>query len=82
MHQVEKSGTRVASAKTLFANDDIVSEGREAAQYLTFLTHEILVLVEMLSHRGLPTPMMDESFLKKFMREVRTSFGEGEHTAR
>ena len=81
MPRVERSGTRVASAKTLFANDEIVSKVRETAPYLTFLTQVTLVLVEILLHRGIPIPLMDESFVKLFMKKVRTPFGRGRHTA-
>ena len=81
MPRVERSGTRVASAKTMFANDEIVSKVRETAPYLTFLTQVTLVLVEILLHRGIPIPLMDESFVKLFMKKVRTPFGRGRHAA-
>lgn len=41
---LELSGMRVASAKTIFADTEIVLKVREAVPYLTFMVHVTLVL--------------------------------------
>lgn len=48
---MERSGTRVASANTPFANDDIVLKVRAFTSFLSFLTQVALVLAEVLLSR-------------------------------
>ena len=54
---------------------------RENSRYLPFLTLVNLGLVEILLHRGIPITLMDETFVKLFMKKVRTPFARGRHAA-
>lgn len=61
----ERSRTRVASAKTLFADAKIASKVRGAIPYLTFVTHVTLVPIDVLLHLGIFILLMDERSIRK-----------------
>lgn len=55
----EVSSTGLTSATKLFQNERVVMRLREAAPYLSFISHIALVSMEVLLHRRIAMPVME-----------------------